>query len=251
MIELTLIDKKQVASIIENDPVFVKQAVMRALVAHYKKQFIPIPKQRILKSNDLQDKILSMPAYIYGGKEDVSGMKWLGSHPENIRHGLSRSNGLIILNCPKTNAPMAILSGELISSMRTFSISLIAMDLFKPHPKTVGVIGMGKLGRMHVKHLMNLYPSIETFYCYSETAKYDDLLSDPRIKACQDPAQVIQSAEVVINCTNAKAPYLDIDTVQADQLIVALSSRDYTPAVYATADAVVIDDWKACTHPGR
>ena len=46
-------------------------------------------------------------------------MKWIASFPANRRLGKPRASAFIILNCPQTGVPLAVVEGGLISAMRT------------------------------------------------------------------------------------------------------------------------------------
>ena len=112
-------------------------------------------------------------------------MKWIGSHSRNVERGRERAHAVIVLNDPQTHAAKVVMDGTLISAMRTLAVSLIAMDQFAPRPASVGLLGMGRLGRMHASLLGELYPSIEEIACFSRRAPFDDLLADPRVRRCR------------------------------------------------------------------
>ena len=61
---------------------------------------------------------MAMPAYV-GGRFNVAGVKWYGSNIINPQRGLPRSILMIMLNDPDTCEPIALMSGNLVSSVRT------------------------------------------------------------------------------------------------------------------------------------
>lgn len=63
-------------------------------------------------------RFMAMPAYV-GGRFNVAGMKWYGSNIINPQRGLPRSVLMVMLNDPDTCEPIALMSGNLISSVRT------------------------------------------------------------------------------------------------------------------------------------
>lgn len=63
-------------------------------------------------------RFMAMPAYV-GGRFNVAGEKWYGSNIINPTHGLPRSILMVMLNDPDTCEPIALMSGNLISSVRT------------------------------------------------------------------------------------------------------------------------------------
>lgn len=103
-------------------------AVSRALELHAKGDFVqPLkPYLRVNEANGhIADRIIAMPAYV-GGEAPVSGLKWIGSKHDNpSKRGLERASGLIILNDPVSNYPIAVMETSLISAMRTAAVTVI------------------------------------------------------------------------------------------------------------------------------
>ena len=63
-------------------------------------------------------RFMAMPAYV-GGRFNVSGVKWYGSNIINPQRGLPRSILMVMLNDVDTCEPLALMAGNLISSVRT------------------------------------------------------------------------------------------------------------------------------------
>jgi len=63
-------------------------------------------------------RFMAMPAYV-GGRFHVAGEKWYGSNILNPQRGLPRSILMVMLNDVDTCEPIALMSGNLISSVRT------------------------------------------------------------------------------------------------------------------------------------
>ena len=63
-------------------------------------------------------RFMAMPAYV-GGRFRVAGQKWYGSNIINPQRGLPRSILMVMLNDVDTCEPIALMSGNLISSVRT------------------------------------------------------------------------------------------------------------------------------------
>ena len=92
-------------------------------------------------------RFMSMIGYL-GGKYKICGEKWYGSNPENTKRGLPRSILTVILNDADTGAPFTIMSGNLISAMRTGAVpGVAARHLARKGSEVVGVIGGGVINR--------------------------------------------------------------------------------------------------------
>lgn len=248
-IQVPMIDANTVQQIIEQHPGLVKEALLEALSIHHDKDGLVQPPKTYLQRSPkahTADRIIAMPVYAEGKGDAIAGIKWIGSHPDNHQQGLQRANAVIILNDPKTNAPMAILDGSIISSLRTFGMSQVAIERFCPKPKTVAVIGMGKLGRMHASQLKSLFPTIERIQCFSERADFSDLQSGT-VTACASYQEALQNADVVITTTAANTPYIhEADLGEETKLIVNLSLMDFDLDVYARSAQIIVDDWGQC-----
>lgn len=63
-------------------------------------------------------RFLAMPGYL-GGRFNIAGLKWYGSNIINPTRGLPRSILTMMLNDPDTAEPIALMSANLISAVRT------------------------------------------------------------------------------------------------------------------------------------
>jgi len=92
-------------------------------------------------------RFMAMPAYV-GGRFNVSGMKWYGSNIINPKRGLPRSVLMVMLNDPDTCEPIALMSANLVSSVRTGCVPGVAVrHLAKKDAKTCTCIGAGPVSK--------------------------------------------------------------------------------------------------------
>jgi ornithine cyclodeaminase len=235
------VSSRQVHDTLGGDPLLVKRWVKEAFAVHYARKFLQPAKTYLHTSQNLYDRIIALPAAVLGD-EPTLGLKWIGSHSENHPRGLDRAHAVIVLNDPQTHAIRVVMDGTLVSTWRTFALSLIALDQFAPRPRSIGIIGMGKLGRMHAQTLSELYPSIERIGCYSRRPLSPEQLTDDRIRACQDLPEALD-AEVVVTASAATAPYIrDRDLGANCRLVVNLSLMDCHADVLANSAHLIVDD---------
>ena len=71
-------------------------------------------------------RFMAMPAYV-GGRFNVAGQKWYGSNIINPSRGLPRSILMVMLNDADTCEPIALMSGNVISSVRTGCVPGVAV----------------------------------------------------------------------------------------------------------------------------
>lgn len=241
MIGIKMIDDATVRNAVANDMNLVFDSVRDAFKTIIENQACHPKKTKIFRPSPnplLDDWIFTMPAYLTG-IEDIAGVKWASRCP-----GSSEGNVhiLLILNETIANKPIAIMDGMYISLLRTFAITKLSIDMLDLKPKTVCIIGMGNLGRMHAVKLKELYPSIEKIRCFSYNAKYTEL-ADEKIVACNNLQQALDSAEVVVSCGQKRPPYITKDMLSTEtKLIVNLSLFDFDRTAFTKSDIILVDD---------
>jgi len=108
---------------------------------------------------------MAMPAYV-GGRYNVCGVKWYGSNVTNPKQrGLPRSILLVCLNDSVTGEPLAIMSANLLSAMRTGCVPGVATKyLAKKDAESVGVIGCGVISRACARGILVNMPNVKRMY---------------------------------------------------------------------------------------
>ena len=111
-------------------------------------------------------RFMAMPAYV-GGRFHVCGNKWYGSNVENQKKGLPRSILTVMLNDPDTGAPLALMSANLLSSMRTGAIPGVAVKyLQRKGASVLGIIGTGVISRSCILAIKETMPELKKVRAY-------------------------------------------------------------------------------------
>jgi len=245
---VNIVDSKEIDIVLSQYPDLVKETTKASLEHHARNEIVQPTKVYLKRTPESHtaDRTIAMPVHV-SGQNPTQGMKWIGSSPDNFRRGLPRANALIILNDPVTNAPIAVMDGTTISSLRTMAMSQIAIDRFHPEPKVVGILGMGKLGTMHAQALPDQYESIEQILCHSSNNRtLDDLPEYSRQE--QDLQELLDASDVVITLTAANEPYISHTQITHPSLIINLSLMDLDMSVFKQADTIVVDDVTQCLN---
>lgn len=231
------------------------KAVSRALELHAKGDFVqPLkPYLRVNEANGhIADRIIAMPAYV-GGEAPVSGLKWIGSKHDNpSKRGLERASGLIILNDPASNYPIAVMETSLISAMRTAAVTVIgARYLAKKDFQTVACMGCGVIASTQLRSMLEQFPQITTIYLFDLNSDAARRLADqlrekaPSVEVviATSAEQAVRAGEVVITCTVVDKPYIPFEWLQKGAFVSNISIMDVHKEVFLKADKVVVDDW--------
>ncbi|KQN98999.1 2,3-diaminopropionate biosynthesis protein SbnB [Paenibacillus sp. Leaf72] len=232
------------------------QAVSRALALHAEGDFVQ-PLKPYLRVNEqsghIADRIIAMPAHL-GGNEPVSGIKWIGSKHDNpSRLGAERASGVIVLNDPQSNYPVAILEASLISGMRTAAVTVIgARYLAKKHFAALSCIGCGAIAGMQMQAMLEQFPAIKTLQLYDLNAaaaerfaeRLRERFNHVNITVMGSAEEAVRSGEVIVTCTVADQPYIPFEWLQKGAFISNISIMDLQKDVFLRADKIVVDDWQ-------
>lgn len=156
----------------------------------------------------------AMPAYL-GGSFGTTGMKWYGSNLENRDKGLPRSILMFMLNDTDTAAPLALMSANLLSAMRTGAVSGVGAKYFaRPDSKVAGVVGPGVMGRTTLAAMAAVLPELDTVKVRGRSqAGIDEFRAwvgewVPQIRDIQvvySNEEAVRDSDVVAYCATAKA----------------------------------------------
>jgi ornithine cyclodeaminase/alanine dehydrogenase-like protein (mu-crystallin family) len=104
--------------------------------------------------------IHAMPAYL--ADRDVAGVKWIGGYPDNQERGLPYIHGLLVLTDAPSGRPLAAMDATWITEVRTAAASMLGIRALAPRPiQTVGLIGCGRQGTVHLELARELFPTLE------------------------------------------------------------------------------------------
>lgn len=111
-------------------------------------------------------RFMAMPAYL-GGKFNVCCNKWYGSNIANPSRGLPRSVLTIVLNDVETGEPLAYMSANLVSAMRTGAIPAVgARYLCRKDAGVIAMIGGGVISKATLRCLASAMKNCQTVKIY-------------------------------------------------------------------------------------
>ena len=107
-------------------------------------------------------RFMAMPAYL-GGRFHMFGIKDYGSHHTNKVKGLPRSILMMSLKDIDTGAPLAYMSANILSAMRTAATAGVGTKcLTKKGAEVLGIIGPGVMSTYTLDAIMVTVPTITT-----------------------------------------------------------------------------------------
>src|SRR3979411_943287 len=129
-------------------------------------------------------------------------------YPPTTEKNLPTPMPTILLNDPKTGAPLAVMDGRLITEMRTAAVSAAATKLLAPKDaKVLAILGSGVQARSHVEAL-RLVRQFEEIYVWSPNAAHAQRFADEIGGKAMSAEEAVRDADVVVTATNSKTSIL-------------------------------------------
>ncbi|MFF4544833.1 2,3-diaminopropionate biosynthesis protein SbnB [Streptomyces sp. NPDC001435] len=201
-------------------------------------------------------RIIALPASI-GGEDQVDGLKWISSFPDNVTAGLPRASAVLILNDHDTGYPFACLESSIISATRTAASAALAADWLsrnRPRPTRIGFFGTGLIARYIHTFLAGTGWSFDTIGVYDvsadSTAGFTGYLrqtdTTAQVQVHDTAEELIRSSDLVVFATVAGEPHVTDQAWFAHHpLVLHVSLRDLAPEILLSS-ANIVDDVEHC-----
>ncbi|SMC46247.1 tyramine oxidase subunit B [Sporomusa malonica] len=196
-------------------------------------------------------RFLTMPAYL-GGKFNICACKWYGSNIENTKKGLPRSVLVVILNNVETGEPVAFMSANLLSAMRTGCVPAVgAKYLATKGADTVGLIGAGVISRATVTCLKAALPNlklVKVYDLYKEKAEaFGNEMSKQlgiELKAADSMEDAVSGSDFIsIATAGAAKPKIETKWVKDGAVLATQGTADLSDDLFLSS-TIVFDEIK-------
>ncbi|MDD4613776.1 MAG: tyramine oxidase subunit B [Synergistaceae bacterium] len=175
-------------------------------------------------------RFMAMVGYL-GGRFNVCGEKWYGSNIENPAKELPRSIHLSVLNDPVTCEPLAIMSANLVSAIRTGAVpGLSTRYLTRKNTETCTLIGAGPINKSCFKAIATQVKSLKQFIVYdlfpekSETfIQWAEKETGIKGKAVKSLEEAVRQGDIVNVAASALKPVEILDSWISKGSVVILS----------------------------
>lgn len=169
----------------------------------------------------------------------MAGEKWYGSNGRNSEKGLPRSILMVTLNDIETGQPLAYMSANLLSAMRTGAMpGLAAKYLAKKDARVLSLLGAGVVNKTSLMAIMSKIPTIEvlkikgsspTSKTAAELAKYakENYPQLKEITICKELSEAIIDVDIVCEGVSVKPrnwPVIDPAWIKKGSLIISSGS---------------------------
>ncbi len=221
---------------------------------------VSFPKESPFKDMPLDEgddrRFMAMPAYI-GGPFDLAGMKWYGSNSNNKTKGLPRSILTVMLNDKDTGAPLALMSANILSAMRTGAIPGVGARYLAPKKVEVcGICGPGVMGKTSLEAIMTECPDIKEIKVKGRGAKSLNAFVDyaknkypqvPIIRPVDSVEELVKDSDVISfansgNTDPSTYPLVKGEWIKPGALIIGVSCFELDAKYMASNCRLVVDN---------
>jgi ornithine cyclodeaminase/alanine dehydrogenase-like protein (mu-crystallin family) len=196
-------------------------------------------------------RFMSMITYL-GGRFNICGDKWYGSNIANRENGLPRSVLMVTINDSDTGQPLAYMSGNLISAMRTGAVPGVAAKyLAIKHAEVATVIGAGVISRACLKAIVATRPDLKEIRVYDivlEKGKIfaEEMSKDTGIKvvAAKSIQDAVDQSDIISVATSGYAKVrIEQEWLKPGCIIELTGPADLNDEFYID-NKIVADNWK-------
>jgi ornithine cyclodeaminase/alanine dehydrogenase-like protein (mu-crystallin family) len=170
--------------------------------------------------------ILLMPS----ATQRYAGVKLVTVAPGNAEHGLPRIQGVYVLLDGQTLAPLTLVDGIALTSLRTPAVSAVAVrQLAVADAHRLLIFGTGPQAWGHVEAIRQIRPiehvgvvgrRADQVMSFVDRCRAADLAAD---SACPND---VAEADVVCCCTTAREPLFDSARLPSHATVVAIGSHE-------------------------
>ena len=246
------IDDAEVASTLTHDMAY--DAVHDALACHsvgsFDQPLKPYVRPGGREHEAEQGRLISMPGFV-GDPVNALGAKLIAGFPSNLDRGLPRASGIVVLNCPETGIPLAIMDCQTLSARRTAAVASVAVDHLATHSqRRIGIIGAGPICGEVISSLLSRHRDIESvaiFDVRSDRSKAMVTLgkrfADVPFASSPTAEHCVRNSNVIVTAVTGTKNYLPLSWLSGDWLLIPLSLDDCTDDVPLAADKIICDDF--------
>jgi alanine dehydrogenase len=167
-------------------------------------------------------------------------------------HGLPTIQGVIVLADAELGTPLALLDSGEITTLRTGAATAVAAKyLARADARTAAIIGCGNQGRVQLRALQRVRPLARVRVYDRDRGRADEFARalapelGLNIEVASDPRAAARTSDIVVTCTPAREPVLDVADVAPGSFIAAVGAdnpdkQEIAPALLA-ASRVVVD----------
>ena len=133
-----------------------------------------------------------------------------------------------LLMSSETGEPLMLCDALTLTTERTAATTALAVDLLAPPDvKSLAVIGVGAIGRAHLRHVLPVREWSEVRVWSPNVASRADAVQrvEPSAEIAHSLDAAIADADVILLCTSSAAPVVDMAAIPDCRLVTSISTN--------------------------
>ena len=187
---------------------------------------------------------------------NVAGMKWFCGYNKSKLNLPFGHGSLLILADLETGCPLALMSANSLTAMRTAGGHGVvgAKYLANPNPKKLTVVGTGAQARSGIRGFLTQFPSIKQVNIWGRTkTKQEQLCDQFADQVCAVPVSdlcsAVGEADVLLMATSSMDVLVKADWISPGTTVVAISAfTDLDPSLSEKADKWIVGSYREDMH---
>jgi len=251
----------------EIKPLLRIDEVMKAVETAFKEKalgYAQMPPKIYITYDKYNGDLRAMPSYLE--RLEISALKVVNSHPDNPeKFDLPTVMATIVLVDPKNGAPLAIMSGNWITAMRTGAAGGIAAKyLARKNSKVVGLVGAGTQARTQVMALLSLYERLEEIRVWDRSEEQKKRYFSEMEPLCKGKTEMrpvenikdaVTDADIIVTTTPSRKPLVSNEWISKGTHITCIGAdapgkEELDPSILLRAK-IYVDDWEQGSHSGE
>lgn len=259
MDDITVINAQLVNEVINQDKQQI-MSIVKQTYLNFQQGACINPGSFFLRFPDSdRNRIIGLAASNVMGENQISGIKWVASYPDNLRNNLPRASASIILNDYMTGRVKAFIEGSSISASRTAASAALAAQLLVSNKKKKHIlffVGCGVIARTILDFMYATDINIDSILVYDLNVSTADKFKRYITETYQLKAQIaanindgLNQADMMTFATTEIKPFVSMQDIAPntlkDKIILGISLRDLCPDVIIEANNI-LDDVDHC-----
>lgn len=254
--DILWLNQKDVKSVL--DMPAAMDVVEKAFKQHGLKK-VQMPPKTYLYFEKHNGDLRTMPSFLEA--QDITGVKIVNVHPDNLMIGLPTVMALVVLNSTKTGAPLAIMDGTYLTDIRTGAAGgIAAKHLARPDSRVVGMVGAGNQARTQLLALAQVFDieqvriTSKVISHYKEFEKEMEGIVDCELIKTPHVEEVCD-CDILVTTTPVRSPVVKSEWVKEGTHINAIGAdakgKQELDSQLLTRAKVVVDDIVQASHSGE
>lgn len=184
----------------------------------------------------------AMPAILR--HKGIAGVKWIDTFSSPLAGNPFSHGNVIIVSDIRTGLPLALVSGNRITAMRTAGGHAVVQAKYfsNPDPQILSVFGCGTQAKAGIMGFLAQFPDLKQIRIFSRSQEpilrlREQLRHLVEIRPCSTPAETVSGSSLILMASGSSYALLTPELVRPGMTIIGVAGfRDMDPQIGKAAD---------------